>query len=62
MMQMIKELWNRELKKKPNSAGRGNEFLAVIDPTRNNVIHASIKYSAESEGHESKAHHFSKAN
>ena len=48
MMQMIKELLEQELKKETELLSAAEmKFLAVIDPTRNNVIHASIKYSAE---------------
>lgn len=48
MMQMVKEIVEKVLGKKADlSAAAEMKFLAVIDPTQNNIINATIKYSTE---------------
>ncbi len=50
MMQLIKEMLEHQLQRPTQlSTAAEMKFLAVIDPTRNNLISASIKYSVEEE-------------
>jgi 3-hydroxyacyl-[acyl-carrier-protein] dehydratase len=51
MMQMVKEIVEQALDKKTDiSAAAEMKFLAVIDPTKNNIINATIKYTMEEDG------------
>jgi len=48
MMQMVREIVEQVLNKKADlSAAAEMKFLAVIDPTQNKIINATIKYSTE---------------
>lgn len=50
-MQMIKEVVEQVLGKATNLINAADmKFLAVIDPQRNNLVHASIKYAADESG------------
>lgn len=50
-LQMIKEIVEQVLGKKTNLVQAADmKFLAVIDPQRNNLVHASIKYAADENG------------
>lgn len=47
-MQVIKEIMEQVLEKESQlSSAAEMKFLAVIDPTKNNIINASIKYNVE---------------
>jgi 3-hydroxyacyl-[acyl-carrier-protein] dehydratase len=51
MMQMVKEIIERVTQKKTNLLKAGEmKFLAVIDPTQNSIIQASLKYTTEENG------------
>lgn len=51
MMQMVKEVIEQVLKKQTLlSSAAEMKFLAVIDPTQNNIINTTIKYSLEESG------------
>lgn len=51
MMQMVKELLEQVLEKEVMLTSAAEmKFLAVIDPTRNNIISAHIKYAREEDG------------
>lgn len=51
MMQMVKELIEQVLEKETRIlAAAEMKFLAVIDPTQNNIINATIKYTTEEVG------------
>lgn len=48
MMQMVKEIVEQVMDKKTDlSAATEIKFLAVIDPTQNNIISTTIKYNIE---------------
>lgn len=50
-MQMIKEIVELMLDKETNLVQAADmKFLAVIDPQKNNLVHASIKYAADENG------------
>lgn len=51
MMQMIKEIVEQVLDKKTNLVEAADmKFLAVINPQENNLVQATIKYTAEENG------------
>ena len=51
MMQIIKEMMEQVTKRKTNLLkAHDMKFLALIDPSRNNNIQASLKYSIEEDG------------
>ena len=51
MMQMIKEILEQVIGKETNLVQAADiKFLAVINPPENNLIHASIKYTADESG------------
>ncbi len=51
MMQMVKELLEQVLEKETMlSSAAEMKFLAVIDPSKNNIISAHIKYTREEGG------------
>lgn len=51
MMQMIKEIVENVLSKQTNLAQAADmKFLAVIDPIQNNLVQATIKYTADESG------------
>ena len=51
MMQMIKEIVENVLDKQTNLVHAADmKFLAVIDPTKNNLVQATIKYSTDETG------------
>lgn len=51
MMQMIKEIMEQVLEKKTMlSSAAEMKFLAVIDPSKNNIISAHIKYTLGESG------------
>ena len=51
MMQMIKEILEQVIGKETNLVPAVDmKFLAVINPLENNLIHASIKYTADEGG------------
>jgi 3-hydroxyacyl-[acyl-carrier-protein] dehydratase len=48
MMQMVKEIMEQVTQRKTNLVKAGEmKFLAVIDPTQNNIIQATLKYAVE---------------
>ncbi len=50
-MQMIKEIVEQVIGKATNLINAADmKFLAVIDPQRNNLVHASIKYDVGEDG------------
>ncbi|MCW3093623.1 MAG: 3-hydroxyacyl-ACP dehydratase [Ferruginibacter sp.] len=51
MMQMVKEILESALTIKTKLVSAGQmKFLTIIDPTENNSIHATIKYTVEEDG------------
>jgi 3-hydroxyacyl-[acyl-carrier-protein] dehydratase len=51
MMQMIKEILETVIGRETNLTQAADmKFLAVINPLENNLIHASIKYTADETG------------
>jgi len=51
MMQMIKEILEEVLGKETNLVKAADmKFLAVLNPQENNLVHASIKYTADESG------------
>jgi len=51
MMQMIKEILEEVIGKETNLINAADmKFLAVIDPQKNNLVHASIKYTVPENG------------
>ena len=51
MMQMVKEIVEKVIGRKTNLIKANDmKFLAVIDPGKNNIINAIIKYSIEENG------------
>lgn len=51
-MQMIKEIIEKVIQRKINLIkAHDMKFLALIDPFQNNIIQASVKYSADTESH-----------
>jgi 3-hydroxyacyl-[acyl-carrier-protein] dehydratase len=51
MMQMVKEIIEQVIEKEAMlSSAAEMKFLAVADPTQNNIISAAIKYSLEDGG------------
>lgn len=50
MMQMVKEITEQVLETETNlSSAAEMKFLAVIDPTQNNIISATINYTVDGE-------------
>jgi 3-hydroxyacyl-[acyl-carrier-protein] dehydratase len=51
MMQMLKEILEQETGKKTNLAkAHEMKFLAIIDPSKNHLISANIKYNTGEDG------------
>jgi 3-hydroxyacyl-[acyl-carrier-protein] dehydratase len=51
MMQMIKEILEQVIGKETKLVQASDmKFLAVINPVENNLVHASIKYTADESG------------
>ena len=51
MMQMVKEILEQVIGKETNLTQAADmKFLAVINPLENNLLHASIKYTADETG------------
>ena len=51
MMQMVKEIIEKVIGEKTNLVRAGEmKFLAIINPTENNLIRATVKYTIEENG------------
>lgn len=51
MMQMVKEIVETVIQQKTNLVkGHDLKFMAVIDPSQNNQVSATLKYTAEANG------------
>jgi 3-hydroxyacyl-[acyl-carrier-protein] dehydratase len=51
MVQLIKELVESVIAKKTTMAAAAEiKFLAVINPTENNIVQAAVKYSTDEQG------------
>ncbi len=51
MMQMVKEVLEHIIGKKTNLVKAAEmKFLAILDPRKNNLVHASIKYTIAENG------------
>lgn len=51
MMQMVKEIIEQAIGKKTNLLRAGElKFLAIIDPQKNNIVKAVLKYNIEQNG------------